>query len=286
MDLLKNLYKRIYNNGKVYLYKDRLSSKPQLICLLRVRNEELILQDTLNHLALFCDAIICYDDDSIDNTFNILEKHEKVIAIIRNFNWLSSPEDRIKCETLHRLALLNLAKRFQPEWIFCCDADERYVGNIREFINSKEACSIDVVRVSLFDAYITADDKDAYKKGMPLLNFRKCFGPERRDIIMLWRANFEDIIFVGTDSREPIYGSGRKCVTRFYCQHYGKSLSIEHWEETCNYYINHFPYKPYGEKWERRKGKAVHTESDFGLPLYQWGKLLFENACTLWEENK
>jgi hypothetical protein len=34
--------------------------------------------------------------------------------------------------------------------------------------------------------------------------------------------------------------------TGLYCQHYGKSLSVDHWEETCEYYMRHFPFDTYG----------------------------------------
>ena len=35
------------------------------------------------------------------------------------------------------------------------------------------------------------------------------------------------------------------------------------------------------KKWEQRKGRALHTVSGFGTPLYTWGEALFSNAiCT------
>ena len=37
--------------------------------------------------------------------------------------------------------------------------------------------------------------------------------------------------------------------TDLYCQHYGKSLSVDHWEETCDYDVRHFPFETYGRKW-------------------------------------
>ncbi len=278
---LLNVINKYTNKKKIYIYNNRLIKNPKVICILRARNEELILKDTLNHLSGLGDGIVCFDDASEDDTFNILRNHKRVIAIIRNFKWLSKPEDRIKCETSHRLDLLNLAKSFNPEWIFCTDADERYVGDIRRFIESDESSDVDIIRISLFDAYITEKDNTPFKKGSQLLNFRKYFGPERRDIIMLWKAKYDDIIFIGLDSREPTYSPDRKIIIKFYCQHYGKSLSIEHWEETCNYYLNHFPYIPYGQKWEKRKGKAIHKKSDFGRNLYRWGEELFSNAIII-----
>jgi hypothetical protein len=51
----------------------------------------------------------------------------------------------------------------------------------------------------------------------------------------------------------------------------GKSLSVEHWEETCDYYVRHFSFGSYGRKWRDRKGRAIHTQSDFMWPLYEWG---------------
>ncbi|GEN35147.1 glycosyltransferase family 2 protein [Aneurinibacillus danicus] len=276
-----SLFYKVFDKKRIYTYKTRIPQTRKIFCILRVRNEELIIEDTLNHLAKFSDAIICYDDASTDRTFDLLSKHPKVICIIKNFKWKQKPEERIKCETSDRLQLLKLAKQFNPEWIFCADADERYMGNIREFVCSESSKEVSLVRISLFDAYLTPNDHAPYKKGQPLLNLRKYFGPERRDIIMLWRANEEGITFLGDDSREPIYPKSSKVKTLFKCQHYGKALSIQHWEETCNYYIKHFPYIPYGEKWEKRKGKAIHTISDFGTPLYQWGKELFSNAVII-----
>lgn len=66
---------------------------------------------------------------------------------------------------------------------------------------------------------------------------------------------------------------------RFYCQHCGRNLSVEHWEATCDYYVDHFPYEPHGRKWSARKGRAIHSESDFGRPLFRWGEDLFMNAA-------
>jgi hypothetical protein len=66
-----------------------------------------------------------------------------------------------------------------------------------------------------------------------------------------------------------------------HCQHYGKSLSVAHWEETCDYYIRHFPFETYGKKWTERKGQAIHTQSDFNRPLYAWGETLFANAVPM-----
>lgn len=250
-----------------------------LIAILRIRNECLIINDTLNHIAEFADYIVIYDDASTDNTTEIVKKHEKVALVVENQRWLPSIDDRLKSETRHRGLLLKLTKQhFNCLWIMCCDADERYVGPIRDTLRSNTLTfGIDAFRIRLFDSYLTQDDQDPYTGNKPLLGFRKWFGPERRDILMIWRATSE-ASYIGLDSREP---SGLKNVaTRFYCQHYGKSLSVAHWEETCRYYMNHFPFESYGEKWKARLGKAIHNKSDFGRPLYPWGQPLFNHQTS------
>jgi hypothetical protein len=62
---------------------------------------------------------------------------------------------------------------------------------------------------------------------------------------------------------------------------YGESLSVEHWEETCDYYVRHFPFESYGRKWRDHKGRAIHTQSDFMRPLYECGDTLFANAVKI-----
>jgi hypothetical protein len=37
----------------------------------------------------------------------------------------------------------------------------------------------------------------------------------------------------------------------------------------------------YGRKWLARKGQAIHTQSDFMRPLYEWGDTLFANAVKI-----
>lgn len=251
-----------------------------LVALLRVRNEELILEDTLNHIAEFADLICAYDDASTDKTREILKSHENVSIVVQNDLWQSGVENRLLSETRHRGLLLQEArKRVAFRWCMCCDADERYIGSIRQFVTEPIQGKPDAIRIQLFDAYMTEGDDHPYPGKMPLTNFRRFFGPERRDILMLWK-NSDLAHFTGLDAREPVVQGSSE--TKFFCQHYGKSLSYEHWEATCEYYVNHFPFDSYGKKWADRKGKALHLESDFGRPLFEWNNILFENAVRIY----
>lgn len=256
-----------------------ITKKHDLIVIMRIRNEELLIQDTLDHISSFADYIYIYDDCSTDRTLEILKKNQKVFLIVENKKWRQGTDNRLLSETRHRGLLLQLANKYMNfKWCMCCDADERYVGDIKSFVaNNDMDTQPDGIRIQLFDAYMTENDDKPYRKGQQLMNFRTYFGPECRNILMLWK-NLPTVQYVGLDAREP------RCSTElkidFYCQHYGKSLSYEHWEETCNYYVDNFPWEPYGVKWSARKGKALHKLSDFGRPLYKWGDQLFKNLTT------
>ena len=56
------------------------------------------------------------------------------------------------------------------------------------------------------------------------MDFRRFFGPEERDILMLWR-NRPNVFFGAEHAREP--GGLENVETELYCQHYGKSLSVK-----------------------------------------------------------
>jgi ABC-type polysaccharide/polyol phosphate transport system ATPase subunit len=257
----------------------RTGDKVPLLVLLRVRNEELILKDTLDHLSTFADYICVYEDASTDSTREILKSCEKVVLIVENNHWQSGIDNRLLSETRHRGMLLDFARlHFDFQWCMCCDADERYIGPIREYVTASPEMKPEAVRIQLFDAYMTPGDDAPYLPGTPLLNFRRYFGVERRDILMLWQNN-DTVKFQGLDAREPVV-SGVTDVN-FYCQHYGKSLSYEHWDATCDYYSANFPWIPYGEKWSKRKGNALHDLSDFGRELHQWCVTLFENSIKI-----
>jgi glycosyltransferase involved in cell wall biosynthesis len=256
-----------------------LGRRHLLVGITRVRNEALVLRDTLEYIGQHVDAIIAYDDASTDRTLEILRSHPKVALIIANGSWEEDIAARRIAEGRHRGLLLQITRaKLQFDWMFCFDADERVTADLRGFVQGPRVGNCDSVRIQLFDAYMTPDDCAPYHADRELLGFRRFFGPEQRDILMLWRDR-PQIFFAENHAREP--GGIGQVRTDLYCQHYGKSLSVEHWEETCDYYIRHFPFDTYGRKWSDRKGRAIHTQSDFMRPLFEWGETLFANAVRI-----
>lgn len=221
----------------------------------KVRNEALIIEDTLKHFLEFCESVILYDDDSTDSTVEIASSFERV-QVIRGTSW---NKDRPREETRQRRLLLD---KVTTPWTWCFDADERLVGELPDL-------DADAYRFRLFDGYMTPGCKKAYKKGY-LLDLKRKWGPEFRDILMLFKT--DKAIYKGLDKREPRV-KGRTARSGAYIKHFGKCISKAQWEETCHYYSEFWP-EPYRSKWKARRGKAIHTESDFGRALYSWWDLM------------
>lgn len=271
IEYLQNIIFRQSPTSYKIAKKQTTNKQPKIIGMIRERNESLILKDTLDHVSNIVDGIVVFDDASTDESVEIALNHPNVLEVIINKKW--QPHKRAWEETANRRKLLSRTKRYQPDWFFYFDADERFEGDIRNYLLHECPPNINAIKISLFDAYITNKDKKSYRQGDKLFNFRKFFGPEKRDILMIWRNN-GTANFIRPDAREPQGFTNKQKITKFYCQHYGKSISIEHWEQTCRYYAEFFP--KYSEKWRARLGKAIHESSDFGNKLYRWHEVKSE----------
>ena len=233
--------------------------KPQILGLTRVRNESKIIKDTLDHLSEFCSGgIYVYDDCSTDETALICENHPNVKCVIKGLSWEGNRE---KAEFENRQALLIKAQHYAKDndWFVYLDADERieFNWNLIETFDQ----NVIAVRMKLFDFYITPEDID--KK----YTERKFLGPEYREIIMAFK-NSNQLRYENADQREVSLGDGI-IINEGFVKHFGKAISIDEWEKTCEYYSNHFP--KYSKKWNERKGKAIHYGvSDFENELITW----------------
>ena len=96
-----------------------LGRKHALVAMTRIRNEALILPDTLDYLAGQVDAIVAYDDASTDDTVDILRRHPKVALIVANQSWEKDVDARKRAEGRHRGLLLDMARAELPhDWMF------------------------------------------------------------------------------------------------------------------------------------------------------------------------
>ena len=154
------------NNGPPWQFRDSermiaanaalLAQTHFLIGITRVRNEALILGDTLDFVGRHVDAIIAYDDASTDRTLELLHSHPKVAVILANGAWEADVQARRTAEHRHRQLLLQCAReQLRFEWMLCFDADERITGDLRGFVSGSldEGCDgVSVQFRRLYDA--------------------------------------------------------------------------------------------------------------------------------------
>ena len=95
----------------------------QVLGLVKTRNEELIIKDTLDWWSKFCDWIYVCDECSTDRTVEICKKRPKVKDVIERSYW---DEDRGKAEWVNRQIILDRAKKDAEadDWFVYFDADE------------------------------------------------------------------------------------------------------------------------------------------------------------------
>jgi glycosyltransferase involved in cell wall biosynthesis len=229
---------------------------PKIIGITRIRNEENIIKNTLDHVSGLVDEIFVYDDASTDRTVQICKDHPAVNHVIEGKSWDPNPHERNKAEGTLRQQVFEYARdQTNAEWVYYFDADEyAYFDNI-DF-------TADCYYFRLFDFYITDEDKDQHYLQ------RKWLGPEFRDIPMLFKIT-PTLLF---NQRIPL--NKGKSSFGGYVKHYGKAISVEEWDVTCNYYINHRWNGGISpmllERWKSRIGKSIHSVSDFNRPLIQW----------------
>lgn len=238
-----------------------LHELPKIRGLVKVRNEEAILRDTLDHWKSFCtEGVYIYDDVSTDRTVEIARAHPAVKDVIEGKFW---DPDREKAEWFNRQQVLMRAQQdARPEdWFVYFDADEFiYAFDQYELFldpNTK------AVACRLWDLYITPEDEFKTWKE------RQWVGPEFRTIVFFFR-NSPHLKYHLPDQREVTLEPGIQIPIHGDIKHISKGLSVEEWEKTCDYYVRFWP--KYSSKWMQRKGKAVHKEmlSDFGNKLVRW----------------
>lgn len=234
---------------------------PQIRGLVKVRNEQEIIKDTLDMWAPFCTAgVYIYDDASEDKTVEICKAHPLVKEVIEGKYW---DPDREKAEWFNRQTILMRAQQdaSPDDWFVYFDADEHLYNFDRyELFSLPE---VKAIACRLYDIYITPEDEN-----LPYKN-RQWVGPEYRTIPFFFR-NSKFLKYHLPDQRIVDMEPGIIIPIHGDIKHYGKGFSIKHWEETCDYYICYWP--KYSAKWQARKGKAVHKnyESDFGNKLIRW----------------
>lgn len=238
-----------------------LQELPKIRGLMKVRNEEQILKDTLDNWASFCtEGIYIYDDVSTDKTVEIARAHPAVKDVMLGKFW---DPDREKAEWFNRQSILLRAQQDSgpDDWFVYFDADE-HIYNFTDYELFSQP-KVQAIACRLYDFYITPQDvHKSYK-------YRDWIGPEFRTIPFFFR-NSRYLKYHLPDQRIVTMEPGIQIPIHGDIKHYGKGFSLEQWEATCDYYIRYWP--KYADKWRARKGKGLKENycSDFGNPLIRW----------------
>jgi peptidoglycan/xylan/chitin deacetylase (PgdA/CDA1 family)/glycosyltransferase involved in cell wall biosynthesis len=111
--------------------------RPQLACLLPVRNGEADLPGYFESVRGFADTILALDDGSTDGTRELLESEPLVSVVLGNPR---RPDFRGWDDAGNRNRLLEAAEQLEPHWIISLDADERIGADegaaLRRFVES------------------------------------------------------------------------------------------------------------------------------------------------------
>jgi hypothetical protein len=257
----------------------------KLTSFLRVRNEELLIEDTLNHLSIFSDEILVLDDASTDKTLSVCQAHPKVTMILQNKVWAGVPTAP---QAPQLQMLLWYAQVFgNNEWCLNLDADER-IDEPETFL-TRLAPALTIphrtgIAFPLYDSYMTVDLKEPYQGGR-LLDLERLWGPEYRWITLVFK---KDAAFFPLSSPDSELGQrspdGLKCahVGAIQLRHYGKGLSVEQWERKVTAYSETCSDERLTKKWLARRGKCIRrAASDYGRTLWTWPELMKRSIIEL-----
>lgn len=114
---------------------------PKLVGALRVKDDEIFLEKTINEVCKFCDEFAVIDDNSKDRTIEIIEDTCKIPHKI-----IKTPDDRFH-EGRDKDLLLNLVHEMKAEWCLAIDADEVYEQDFVIKVPSYIKADVDVVYV-------------------------------------------------------------------------------------------------------------------------------------------
>ena len=221
-----------------------------LIGITRVRNEALVLRDTLDYVGKHVDAIVAYDD-AIRTARWTFFANTRNRAIVANQSWEADIAARRIAEGRHRGLLLQTAREhLQFDWMFCFDADERVTGDLRSSWKQR----IPAIATACGFSCSTPMSPPAIRR--PIKPVANCWAFAASSA---GTAGHSDVVAKPAGGRlrgAPWAGAGRRrtrgdrpLLPTLWQGAVGRTLGRD-----CEYYMRHFPFDTYGRKWRDRKG--------------------------------
>ncbi len=236
-------------------------TKPKITMVILVKNEEDIIEQNIRfHSKLGVDNFVIMDNNSDDNTRDILNKLSKEIEITIIDE--KGPYAQSKFMTrLNKIA----KKKYNPDWIINNDADEFWIpknGNLKDVLNFKGSV-LQVPRSNMIlHEGINSWMESEYRVANQILS----------------REDYENInIVLGKIGRKVIINP------RGYIKTNSGNHSAEHiafWkkQEFRNIHIYHYPIRSYEqfEKTIKNRTKLLKMGAKMGVHYKKWAKLYEE----------
>jgi ubiquinone/menaquinone biosynthesis C-methylase UbiE/UDP-N-acetylglucosamine:LPS N-acetylglucosamine transferase len=220
--------------------------KQRLIGLTRVKNEQEMMQEHLDHMAKFCDEIWVYDDQSDDQTAKIAENHPAVKVVLHtDSDWrpkkVGTVPDALELAKKTQRLLDEASKKSDANWFIYLDVDEfldkDLVKNLPRLMKQNK---YDALCFELYDFFITEKDKNKSYKG-DIQTVRPYCGTEWRHQLFMWR-NIPGLYYQEGVHREPIgFIKKRILYSSYKIKHYGKAKSVKDYNHKKEWYRKYRP---------------------------------------------
>ena len=120
----------------------------RILGLTPIKNGEFFLENVFKNNLELVDNFIILDDNSTDNTVNILSNYDKILKIIPS----KSPDIYFN-DAYNRNKLLMEAEKYNPDYIFWIDVDEKWVDfhSIRDYLIKNIPTQLFLPKIHLYD---------------------------------------------------------------------------------------------------------------------------------------
>jgi len=209
IDKLKLLFYRIFCSERSYKkHKVKFSipnyniiNQPKLIMVLLIKNEEDIIAQNLEfHKKMGVDGFIVTDNNSTDNTKEILQKYKNKGWILDIINEPSTEYRQAEfVDRMIRLAIEN----YRPDWIISADSDEFWrakSGNLKNELSKSKANLLYVPIYNMQDNHeYWLDNVDMIKKEISKKYERKLQAEQKLGIYHQFSRQIPKVIIRATE---------------------------------------------------------------------------------------
>lgn len=143
----------------------------KIIALIQTYNEEGYIKDTIRSLSKFVDGIICLDDSSVDNTYELIDDEKVLFKVKKRRNGFD--------DLGNRNLLLRLASFVRSSYYFFIDGDEVLDSRHNNILEITRRPEIDVWGVYLVNLW---DSECEYRSDMQDGNINSSNG-----VVFRWR---------------------------------------------------------------------------------------------------